>query len=126
MLDKLQHKQWCKPALIFGLTLIITAVATVKLYEIDDRVYAFYLDQSTPDTVKQSSVWLNDYAVNIDTKVINGISHNTSGITWNPITGTLFGVINNPPQVFELNLDGELLRLIELTGFDDVEAIRWV
>lgn len=69
---------------------------------------------------------LPDYAVTIDAWVIDGIPANASGLTYSSATGTLFAVINNPPQVAELSTDGNLLRIIPLHGVRDPEGITHV
>ncbi len=72
------------------------------------------------------SVGLRDYRVAVEGLPVQGLSRNASGLTFNPETGTLFTVINRPPQVAELSTDGRLLRLIELDGVKDPEGITYV
>lgn len=71
-------------------------------------------------------VGLPDYAVTIDARVIKGIPANVSDLTYSSATGTLFAVINNPPQVAELTTDGNPLRIIPLDGIHDPEGITHV
>ncbi|MEX2493525.1 MAG: SdiA-regulated domain-containing protein [Nitrospirales bacterium] len=71
-------------------------------------------------------VWLPAYQVAIDGEPIVGIKDNMSGATYNPDTGTLFTVINAPPQVVELTTQGRLLRLIPIKGAGDPEGISHV
>jgi len=59
---------------------------------------------------------------------INGIPGDLSGVTYNPLTNTLFMVVNKspndgPPFIYETQPDGILLRTISLSGFDDIEGI---
>jgi len=53
----------------------------------------------------------------------DGERSNLSGITYNPLTNTLFIAQNDPTTVYETTLSGDLLRTITLTGFDDTEGI---
>ncbi len=46
-----------------------------------------------------------------------------SGITYNPLTNTLFMVINGAAIAYETTLTGTVLRNITLNGFDDTEGI---
>jgi uncharacterized protein YjiK len=58
--------------------------------------------------------------------VISSISHNASGLTYNPDTNTLFAVINNPEQLLELTLEGEVIRKMALAGFHDTEGLTYL
>ena len=51
---------------------------------------------------------------------------NASGLTFNPHTGTLFGVINAPATIIELDTEGNLLRKLKLQGIEDAEGITHV
>lgn len=62
----------------------------------------------------------------IDGMAIDGLSVNVSGLTWSRASNTLFTVINNPPAIAELDLDGRLLRHIPLEGALDPEGISHV
>jgi uncharacterized protein YjiK len=59
-------------------------------------------------------------------KAVAEIPQNLSGLTWNPETGTLFAVTNNPEYAFELTTDGKVLRTIRLEGFKDTEGITHI
>lgn len=72
------------------------------------------------------SLDLSRYQVGIEAAPILGLSENTSGLTFNPATDTLFTAINRPPELAELSRDGQLLRRITLTGASDVEGITHV
>ena len=54
------------------------------------------------------------------------ISKNLSGLTWNPETGTLFAVTNRPERLYELSLQGKVLRSVTLRGFKDTEGISHI
>jgi len=57
------------------------------------------------------------------TTTINEIPNDLSGITYNPLTSTLFMVRNGDPTVYETDLSGNVLRDIELKNFEDTEGI---
>lgn len=59
-------------------------------------------------------------------KALQAIPKNLSGLTWNSETGTLFAVTNGPECVYELSLEGDVLRSIRLHGFKDTEGITHV
>lgn len=72
------------------------------------------------------SLWLPDYRVAVEGLPIQGLTRNASGLTFNTETGTLFTVINRPPQIAELDTEGRLLRVIGLEGVKDPEGITYV
>ncbi|MBP8902243.1 MAG: SdiA-regulated domain-containing protein [Thiobacillaceae bacterium] len=74
----------------------------------------------------ETAVWLPAYRVAIDARPIEGIAENASGLTFNPVSGTLFTVINKPPAVAEISRDGRLIRHIPVRGLDDPEGITHV
>ena len=69
---------------------------------------------------------LSDYRVGIDALPLAGIGDNASGLTYHPGRKSLFSVINRPPQIVELTLDGALQRTIAVEGVADLEGITHV
>jgi uncharacterized protein YjiK len=49
-----------------------------------------------------------------------------SGITFDPNDNTLYAVSNKPPEIFQISLDGKLLRRIRLRGFKDTEGVEYL
>jgi uncharacterized protein YjiK len=66
---------------------------------------------------------LKDYCVDIDALAVTGIENNLSGLSYHPERNSLFSVVNHPPQIVELTLDGQLKRRISVTGVADLEGI---
>jgi uncharacterized protein YjiK len=75
---------------------------------------------------QDKSLWLPGYRVAVEALPVQGLSRNASGLTFNTETGTLFTVINRPPQIAELTTEGRLLRILELEGAKDPEGITYV
>ncbi|HRP98009.1 MAG TPA: SdiA-regulated domain-containing protein [Rhodocyclaceae bacterium] len=78
------------------------------------------------DEWREAGVWLPAYRVAIDAHPLEGVTRNASGLTFSVATGTLFTVINAPPQVVELTTDGRVLRRIPIVGVGDPEGITHV
>lgn len=68
---------------------------------------------------------LSEYRVAIEGKRL-GNYKNTSGLTYNSETGTLFTVLNDMNMIVELSPQGEPLREIAVHGADDLEGITHV
>jgi uncharacterized protein YjiK len=75
---------------------------------------------------KASAIWLPDYRMDVDGVKIEGLTENLSGLTYNAVTGTLFTVVNDPPKAAEISTDGQLLRILPITGGQDPEGITHV
>lgn len=75
--------------------------------------------------LRQSSLWLPDYQVEIEAKPISGLD-NVSALTFDPDRRSLLSVTNKNAELLELSLEGEVLRRIPLTGFGDAEAVEYI
>jgi len=60
------------------------------------------------------------------TITIGNIPDDLSGITYNTSTNTLFMVENGDETVYETDLSGNVLRVIDLVGFADTEDIVYI
>jgi uncharacterized protein YjiK len=69
---------------------------------------------------------LAKYSVKQERIQIKGIQRNLSGITFNPDTGSLFAVIDEPTGLVELSKTGRLLRRVKLNDFVDTEGICYL
>ncbi len=69
---------------------------------------------------------LSGLTVDIEAKPIAGLHENLSGLTYSPETDSLFAVVNRPPLIAEIGLDGRLLRQMPLHGAVDPEGISHV
>ncbi len=86
----------------------------------------YWLTVNGPHSFDREHFDLFKYEVVIEAKPIAGVEKNLSDITYNPETNSLFGVVNKPPSVIEISLDGQLKRLIPIQGLSDVEGIEYI
>ena len=63
------------------------------------------------------------YVVDIQAQKIRGVFANASGLTFDSKSRSLFVVINSPPRLVEMDLQGKVTRSIRLAGFQDTEGI---
>jgi uncharacterized protein YjiK len=94
--------------------------------DLDDHLHLLWLDFSIPVEQQARAIDLGRYRVDIEARPLPGIERNASGLTWNPEQQSLLLVLNGPDQLLELSPQGDLLRRVELLGFEDVEGIAWV
>lgn len=88
--------------------------------DLDDK----YLFNISSDNLKKIDT---QKSLNVEfLKVITEIEDNLSGVTYSPKTDTLFAITNSPQFVYELSKKGEILRTIELLGFNDTEDITYI
>lgn len=120
-----QHsRRWVTLALIIGLPLgLLTLVYSYKADALlRHLVNTFVLHQR----YEGSTLNLEKYRVDIEAKEIAGIDDDLSGLTYNTETNTLFSVLNGHPLIVEIDLEGRLLRKIEVRGVEDMEGITHV
>jgi uncharacterized protein YjiK len=109
-----------------GLAVIASSVSVLTQHW-DDRARLWLQEHSTPLVDRLASVWLPGYRAVIQAKALYGLEEDeTSGLTYNSATGTLFTVTGKNPLLVELSLEGEILRRIVLKGFADPEAVEMI
>jgi len=90
----------------------------------DDRGMLWVKEGFETSAERSESVWLPDYLVDIDAKVLPGMEDDeASDVAFNPRTRTLFAVMGKNPLLVELSLDGDVLRKIALVGWSNPEGI---
>lgn len=90
----------------------------------NDQLRLLGQEWTTRAEQRAASIWLPDYRLALET-VLPGLEEDeTSGLTWNPLTGTLFTVTGKNPQLVEFTPGGVILRRIRLDGFSDPEAVE--
>ena len=112
-------------ALVFAtfLTVVVTALWLTGLTSL---AQAWLVMQTQRSHWQERGLWLPDYLVTLDAVPLVGLSENVSGLTWSSETGSLFIVTNRPPAIAELSAEGQVKRLIPLTGTEDPEGITHV
>jgi uncharacterized protein YjiK len=119
----LTHKIPLLASLVASLSLLAVGAEYFRLFE--RGWFALREWHHTADW-EARSVWLPDYQVTLDGKRVEGVVEGLSGLTYDPHRKTLFAVTNKRQRLVELSLDGRLLRSVELTGFQDPEAVEYV
>ncbi|WP_192562757.1 SdiA-regulated domain-containing protein [Pseudomonas gozinkensis] len=90
----------------------------------DDRGVLWVLERFESTAEKQESVWLPDYRVVIDAKLLPGMEKDeASDLSYNPQTKTLFSVMGKNPFLVELTLQGDVLRKMPLVGWSNPEGL---
>ncbi len=90
----------------------------------DDQLKLYWQEQYIDSQERAASIWLPDYELALETTLFGLEDDETSGLTWNAATGTLFTVTGQNPQLVEFSPGGVVLRRITLTGFSDPEAVE--
>ena len=109
----------------FVATLLASTAGTIHGLDLDDRLAYQYQNWSTSEEIRSTSLWLPHYQIEREAVVLQGISDNLSGITYNPDTESLWVVINQPTQLIELDTELQPKRYITLTNFHDTEAVAY-
>lgn len=107
----------------------LTASLTLSLFLLhyfhwDDRALHIWQSSEVSSQQQLEKIWLPDYHAVIENQPISGLAEaETSGLTWNPQTNTLFTVTGQQAMLVELSLSGEILRSVDMQGFHDLEAV---
>ncbi|NBA97888.1 SdiA-regulated domain-containing protein [Pseudomonas sp. R5(2019)] len=114
------HRRWS-----FWLTVIAVIAYGVSIaMHWDNRAVFWIKERFQSKTERLESVWLPDYRVDIDAKVLPGMEDDeASDVSYNPATKTLFAVMGKNPFLVELTLDGDVLRKIPLVGWSNPEGV---
>ncbi|ANF25345.1 SdiA-regulated domain-containing protein [Stutzerimonas stutzeri] len=113
--------------LFLYVSLILTiamAVLVGWMLHWDDQLKLYWQEQYVDSQERAASIWLPDYELALETTLFGLEDDETSGLTWNAATGTLFTVTGQNPQLVEFSPGGVVLRRITLTGFSDPEAVE--
>ncbi|MGP6430283.1 MULTISPECIES: SdiA-regulated domain-containing protein [unclassified Pseudomonas] len=114
-------------ALRWSSWIVLAAVAAYGLafaMHWDDRGLLWVLERFESPAEKQESVWLPDYRVVIDAKLLPGMEKDeASDLSYNPQTKTLFSVMGKNPFLVELTLQGDVLRKMPLVGWSNPEGL---
>lgn len=111
--------------LLFGLGVLLAIFASLR-FQLFERAW-FSLAQWRQAEERQAvSLWLPGYQAVIQAREVVGIADDLSALTFDPDRNSLIAITNGNPRLLELDLEGELLRVIPLVGFGDPEAIEYV
>jgi len=118
-----KRKLWLRwPVWLGALAVVAYGVAAAMHW--DDRGLLWLKERFEGAAVRQESIWLPDYVVDIDAKPLPGMERDeASDLSFNPHTRTLFAVMGKHPFLTELDLDGNVLRKIPLEGWANPEAV---
>lgn len=104
---------------------IALVVGFMHYFHWDDRLLFLWQEHQTSTQQQADSIWLPGYRAVIEAKPLAGLEKSeTSGLSWSPLSNTLFTVTGRIPKLVELSLEGEVLRVVELRGFSDPEGVE--
>ncbi|MGE4404442.1 SdiA-regulated domain-containing protein [Pseudomonas sp.] len=113
---------------LLGYALLLFVLAAVllagRLLHWDDQLRLYWDERSVSPEQRAAGIWLPDYELVLETTLAGLEEDETSGLSWNPLTGTLFTVTGQNPQLIEFTPAGVVLRRIPLNGFADPEAVE--
>lgn len=103
---------------------IVLAIVVGALLRWDQQLKLYWQEGTVDAQQRAASIWLPDYELVLETRLAGLEEDETSGLTWNPATGTLFTVTGQNPQLVEFTSGGVVLRRVQLVGFSDPEAVE--
>ncbi|MHB0807194.1 SdiA-regulated domain-containing protein [Stutzerimonas nitrititolerans] len=116
--------RWRLAAGILLLFLLVAVLVAGRLLHWDDQLRLYWDERSVSPEQRAAGIWLPDYELALETTLAGLEEDETSGLSWSPLTGTLFTVTGQNPQLIEFTPAGVVLRRIHLSGFADPEAVE--
>ncbi|SDK79754.1 Uncharacterized protein YjiK [Methylophilus rhizosphaerae] len=107
-----------------AMALMLVGLVLIALYVMRAEALAWHLWHQLQGA-EHNGLDLGRYQVAIEAKPLASYE-NTSGLTFNHETGTLFTVLNHTSVIVELQRDGTPVREIKVHGTDDLEGITHV
>jgi uncharacterized protein YjiK len=112
------------------LLLILSVITLIALVAVGQYMRLFERAWFNLNTLWQpqssESIGLDQFRVDIDARVIDGLDDNVSALTFDPVRKSLFTVTNKNSELVELSLEGKILRRVALIGFGDPEAVEFI
>ncbi|MES2819085.1 MAG: SdiA-regulated domain-containing protein [Pseudomonadota bacterium] len=114
-----------RPRWLFAACVLLGSTALIHGLQLDARALFWLQEGSLSEEGREASIWLPGYTAVVQARSLAGLEGDeTSGLSFNPVTGTLFTVTGKHPLLVELSLEGEVLRRIELIGFANPEGVE--
>jgi uncharacterized protein YjiK len=120
-------RRLARPKLLILILSVITLIALVAVGQYMRLFERAWFNLNTLWQPQSSeSIGLDQFRVNIDARVIDGLDDNVSALTFDPVRKSLFTVTNKKSELVELSLEGKILRRVALIGFGDPEAVEFI
>jgi len=117
-----RYSRWRLLVAAVLLLLFVALLVTGRLLHWDDQLRLYWGERSVTAEQRAAGIWLPDYELALETTLAGLEDEETSGLTWNPLSGTLFTVTGE--QLVEFSPAGVVLRRVALSGFTDPEAVE--
>lgn len=108
---------------IVVICVLIALLSIVYYFRLE--ALAWYAYHNIKPTAHENAFQLSRYQVAIDGKPLTSL-RNASGLTHNTERNTLLTVLNQESKIIELDLQGNILREVDVVGVDDMEGITHV
>lgn len=104
-------------------TLATLLFFTIYIFKLEALGWYFYHNFKHP--IHPHAMDLSRYQVTIDALRLPNIK-NASDLSYNTERNTLLTVLNQESKIVELDVKGNILRMVEVTGVDDMEGITHI
>ncbi|MRI31390.1 hypothetical protein EOPP23_00105 [Endozoicomonas sp. OPT23] len=109
---------------LFVLALML--FCTIWFTPVDEYLHREYLNFTVTDQELESSINLNQYKLAAGPIILDQAGDQVSGMTWSPITETLFVASRDDTvEILEYDKQGDLIRKIPANMGMDIEGIVW-
>ncbi|PTT32612.1 SdiA-regulated domain-containing protein [Pseudomonas sp. HMWF021] len=114
-----------KPLIVILSVIVLIALVAIGQYlRLFER--AWFNLHTLWQPLSSQAIGLDQYRVEVEARVIDGLNDDVSALTYDPVRKSLFTVTNKNAELVELSLEGKILRRIALIGFGDAEAVEFI
>ena len=110
--------------IILSVVVLIVLIAIGQYLRLFER--AWFNLHTLWQPLSSEAIGLDQYRVEVEARVIDGLNDDVSALTYDPVRNSLFTVTNKNAELVELSLEGKILRRIALIGFGDPEAVEFI
>lgn len=111
---------------VLGAAVLLALTLVAQQHRLFERLWFNLQSHTQAESREARSLWLPAYRVSVEAHPIGEGITDVSALSFDPQRRTLVSVTNKPARFLELDLDGKLLRQVDLRGFSDPEAIEYI
>lgn len=112
----------CALIVLLGIGVYIS----IRFYHVDNQLYLWWSAARSSQTATAPLKELRQYRMDVDSRVVDGIDRNLSGLAFNPDTNQLIAVINRPATLLTMDLEGRVLHRHRLRHASDTEGVAYL
>ncbi|MEA1064390.1 SdiA-regulated domain-containing protein [Erwinia sp. HR93] len=109
---------------IMRISIVLLILGAIVFYAKQDIANIIKLVRMAQDV--SSSLYLRGYDAEVQAQKVEGVTRNLSGLTYSDYHDSLFATVNNPPELLQLNKEGQVLDRMKIERIPDPETVEHI